>query len=91
MITHLRSAASTVRGILALGEFSTAQLGSAAASCPANTAAHACVAAKAPAESCCNDRHVFWSSLSDDCNLLVRLIAAVENDGVLLLLTLWDL
>jgi hypothetical protein len=49
--SHLRSAASTVRGMRALGELSTANAGSAAVSCPASSAAHACTAASAPADT----------------------------------------
>jgi hypothetical protein len=51
--SHLRSAASTVRGMRAFGELSTASAGSAAAICPASSAAQACSAASAPADAWC--------------------------------------
>jgi hypothetical protein len=61
-----------------LGEFSTAQLGSAADSCSAATAATACTAAKPPAVS--------WRQCSAGNQLLHALLLVLF---VLLLILLW--
>lgn len=63
-LPHLRSAASALRGMRALGLLSTAHAGAGAASdsCPASSsAAAACEAASAPADTRCSRLELqFW-------------------------------
>jgi hypothetical protein len=73
---HLRSAASTVRGMRAFGELSTASAGSAAAICPASSAAHACTAASAPADAWRIDGQSCW--LCWCCWLLVACVLVLQ-------------
>jgi hypothetical protein len=77
---HLLSAASAVRGIRALGEFSTAHAGSAADSCTA-----ASTAAKLPAVTCCSQLLLLLPGCLVAAAVLLGLLLLLGGRRILLL------
>lgn len=81
-VFHLLSAASAVRGIRALGEFSTAQAGSVADSCTA-----ASTAAKLPAVTCCSQ--LLLLLLLPGCLVAEAVLGVLLLRGCRILLRTW--